>query len=860
MPRLAILLVAAVTLLAALLLSGILDPAAAPPPRVDAADGAAPAADLSPPTDELADVEPVGSRRTSNEAPIAPTEVDATDDTPCILIGRFVDEEGAPLAGLLVQLGAWKTWSEDDDAAAPLETFRGRPTDGMVGFECETDTDGAFRFETTTPTGRGASLYAAGDRFVDSHSERFGYSDAQSRPALTSGLRDLGTIQLVATGALFGRVTDAGGAPIAGAEVGIGPTRSTTYSRDVVTDADGRFVVAHAPVGTYGIEAEDDAYVSEFREPFTVEAGRDTGPIDFALELAPTITGRVADSEGNPIEGARVGGWPESSGSGAWTRSVADGSFALALPQDEPYTLEATHPDHATWGDDDDRDTLYEPGTAGLEITMAPAEKTRFVVVGAADGAPLERFGLRVYPDEGSAADRSLYTERRRPRLEDHPGGVLETRAREGVDAVLAWAEGHVLTEVDVEHDEAGSGTQTLRLPVGATITGRVLEDGAPVADASVEVSAPRRRNGHVSPETVLRGTTGPDGRFAIRGVARGTRTLTVQPPGGAAIVREGLLPEPPETLDVGDLEVVDGGTITGVCHLPAGIEPAGLTIYLDGWQQKVTARTDSAGRFRFEDVSPGEHELSSDERPGVLEGGARASVTVESGATVNAEIDLTRHVLHPVEIEVVYGALPLAEARVLLAPIEPEPSDGSPFGRNTIVRVGQLDEDGVARGFARAHGRCTLELAASVYGRIRVPDVVVDLDGSGPVRVRVELDLASAVLALPAEAVLPLEGTLEVRVEGASENPLGAQTLRIPVRAGRVDAPGVASLTGGVLTVHGLSPGGTRVAVSASEKDAPRVATDLGGGVTSYGPEQLWSFGADVGLTAGEVTEVTLR
>jgi len=860
MPRLALVLVAAVVLVSTLLLSGVLDPADAPPPRVDATDDAADSAPLSPPDPALADVEAGAARRDPDEDPIAPTVAAPADGARSVLVGRFVDEEGAPLAGLLVQLGSWKTWSEDDDGAAPLETFRGRPTDGMVGFESETDADGAFRFEVSPPTGRGASLYAAGDRFVDSHSVRFGYSDARSRPALAPGLRDLGTIQLAATGALFGRVTDAGGAPIAEARVGIGPTRSTTYGRDVVTDADGRFVVAHAPVGTYGMEAEQDAFVSEFREPLTVEAGRDTGPIDFALELAPTITGRVVDTEGAPIEDARVGGWPESSGSGAWTRSAGDGSFALALPQDEPYTLEATHPDHATWGDDGDRDTLYEPGTAGLEITMAAAEKTRFVVVGAADGAPLERFGLRVYPDEGSAADRSRYTERRRPRLEDHPGGVLETKAREGVDAVLAWAEGHVLTEVDVEHDEAGSGTQTLRLPLGATITGRVLEDGAPVADASVEVSEPRHRNGHVSPDTVLRSTTGPDGRFSVRGVAGGLRTLTVQPPGGAAIVCEGLRPAPPDTLDVGDLEVVAGGTIQGVCHVPAGIEPAGLTVYLGGWQKGVSTGTDSAGRFRFENVSPGEHEVSTDERPGELEGGARASVTVESGGTVHAEIDLTRHGLHPVEVEVVSGDLALDGAWVLLEPVEEEPRDGAVFTRKTVVRLGPLDEGGVARGVARGHGPCSVKLAAGAYGRVPVPDVIVDLHGRGPVRVRVELDLASAELVLPAEAVLPLEGTLQVRVEGASEDPLDAQTLRIPVREGRLDAPGVAVQEDRIVTVHGLRPGGTRIVVSASEKDAPRVGTDLGGGVTSYGPEKLWSFGADVDLAGGETTEATLR
>src|SRR5690606_36591735 len=103
------------------------------------------------------------------------------------------------------------------------------------------------------------------------------------------------------------------------------------------TDADGNYTFAHAPVGTYGVNAKRDGYLSKFAGPFDVSARRSVTGIDFVLADAPTIEGRAVDEHGAPLAGVEFGGWP-AGGQGVSpvsATSSADGRFTIHLPQED---------------------------------------------------------------------------------------------------------------------------------------------------------------------------------------------------------------------------------------------------------------------------------------------------------------------------------------------------------------------------------------------------------------------------------------------------------------------------------------------------------------------------------------------
>ena len=168
----------------------------------------------------------------------------------------------------------------------------------MRGFEQRTGSDGAFLFEVPVPSAERCSLYLAPDRFHGSFFLWFGGTDRGARPPLGEGVRDLGRIRLARTGAIMGRVTDGAGAPLDDVLMGIGPARGTTLGRFARSAADGSYLISHAPLGTYGVSTRLAGYVSQFREPLTVDADRNLGPVDFKLERALEISGRIVGRGG----------------------------------------------------------------------------------------------------------------------------------------------------------------------------------------------------------------------------------------------------------------------------------------------------------------------------------------------------------------------------------------------------------------------------------------------------------------------------------------------------------------------------------------------------------------------------------
>ncbi|MEM6672980.1 MAG: carboxypeptidase-like regulatory domain-containing protein [Planctomycetota bacterium] len=796
---------------------------------------------------------------TGDEAAAAPeaTSTADADEPACSVFGVVVDADQRPIAGALVQLAQYQEW-DGEGTGRTLARFGQTRWTSMVGFEVRTESDGSFRLDVPEPSGERQSLYVAADRHHDNYTLRFGGTRGQQRPTLRAGEHDLGTIVLGVTGAIHGQVTDADGAPMEGVRIGIGQTKGTTLGRYATTGSDGRYVLGHAPVGTYGVDAEREGWVDQFFEPVTVEAGQDTGPIDFALERAPTLSGRVVDPDGRPIENARLTGWPDSSGSGAGSRSKADGTFSVPLPQLEPYTLEATHPDFVKWGDANDGSTLYEPGRSDIEIVMTPSEKTTFLVVDAATGEPIERFGIGILEDNGSKAKRRVYTERRRPRPKDRPGGTRRLNARVGEDLYVVHAEGYLLATGDVEHDVEGEALQTVRLRSGGRLLGRVTKGGAALPGADVDVVVSRRSR--VDENTMQRTTTDADGRFVLAGLSGSQYRLTVRAPQGAPMVLSNLECLPGQDTDVGEIAIVPGGTIAGVVLVPASVDASGLTVRRGAWEDGLVATTDASGRFRFEDVSVGAHTVVQEGRPGVLEYGAAETVEVASGETIEVTLDATGLVLVPIQLTLDLGALPAKNVRVELRAVDAPEAVEFERRNETRIRLDEANEDGVAIGAGRPLGLCRVLIRIPGGGQVEHPTARIDVTAGQPVVETVSFRFAQLALEGAEDLPLPDSGTLMLEMRRPDK--LVPDRMRVDVEDGELQPPQSPFMTldDGTLLLDGLGGGPLTLSVSAFASDAPSVDEELPDGSYRSGPKMDFERIFAVTLEAGERRKVDVR
>ncbi|MBI1853451.1 MAG: carboxypeptidase regulatory-like domain-containing protein [Planctomycetes bacterium] len=216
------------------------------------------------------------------------------------------------------------------------------------------------------------------------------------------------------TGSIEGRVVDADGRAIAGAEVGAVATAvranrepiqlfdGALKSRAVVTDVDGRFSLERLPLDRpLSLAVRASGFASLFSEPVLARADSRDDDVTLRLLRQSTVAGRVEEADGSPIAGVsvhlgRYGGLSYDSPVAVDVHSGEDGTFeftgfgpgsfrALATLRDRKFEHDLQEPFDVAVGQ-----TLrltFHPAGVQLSISGTVVDRRGEPVVGINVGA-----------------------------------------------------------------------------------------------------------------------------------------------------------------------------------------------------------------------------------------------------------------------------------------------------------------------------------------------------------------------------------------------------------------------------------------------------------------------------------------
>lgn len=309
---------------------------------------------------------------------------------------------------------------------------------------------------------------------------------AHTRVALTRGGRVEGELRTV------------DGLPAAGAQLSL-YHREAGRSRTASVAADGAFSFERVPAGQHRLSVqplpEDRDRVPFQSLELEVREGETT--IARFRDLASSrveVVGRLLRDD-EPMAGAEI--WFHAIGAGGYvgaqfTRSSADGGFALALPASGPYQVEVSGLDGLCAPGSTLRFHADVPAVATYELVLAQRTGTVSgrVLDAAGDPAPRTQVFLTAQ-GEGWLIHEALTDEDGRYEAVRVPEGTYDVRAqpRAACQPRQSPRAGDTLRAVTVVAGEAVRDLD-LRLPAYVSIEGTVVgRDGSPAVSAEIELA-----------------------------------------------------------------------------------------------------------------------------------------------------------------------------------------------------------------------------------------------------------------------------------------------------------------------------------------------------------------------------------
>ncbi|MBL8722622.1 MAG: carboxypeptidase regulatory-like domain-containing protein [Planctomycetes bacterium] len=532
------------------------------------------------------------------------------------IVGRLVDDQGQPLPG--VQVFATQKLADRGSGlgsaalAFDVGAFRSE-VEQYVGFDRDqllavSGPDGAFevlgrkagtlqlRFELRGRGSRGLKLEV---------------------PA-AGGVVRLPEVPMAAGSRLVGQVVR-GERPVAGATVTV---VGSEIQVQVVTAADGRFVVDHLPKDRYRLRARLPSMptANAELEVAVAEAGSTVTTPLLVLPAGRMVRGLVQGSDGQPVPAALV---TVRGAAGLPTVADGNGAFSLELPERNVVDLQVALADRSSRVGVSVRRNQDE---VVVRLDTPPAATLMAQVFGLPGRKRLQGALVRV---SRSAGGNELG---RVVRWVDVRGGELVLpQCPVGRVRVQICCEGYApwVGERELAANEEHRLGEILLEPA-CTLRGRVLgPDQQPIAGAVVLL-------GEEGDLDLFEPTTrsGPDGAFVLSGVSTRSATLVVR--SAAFAPRTVALELPKDVLAETPLPVVlaAGATIEVQVGRTRARDGGVLQLRRQG-RVLATAELDDSGHAEFQNRSPGVYSVhwAGDDGPGrqvrVAAGEARVRVAL---------------------------------------------------------------------------------------------------------------------------------------------------------------------------------------------------------------------------------------
>jgi Carboxypeptidase regulatory-like domain len=442
------------------------------------------------------------------------------------------------------------------------------------------------------------------------------------------------------------------------------------------TDADGHFQLLHVPAGRFNVTAFAPAFYSEADadgysegKAVTLAEGESVDDINISLRRGGVITGRLADALGRPLIRERLNLYRisptgekhphhlrnynlmQTDDRGVYRLyGLPPGRYAVSagtpirlgstrMGQGNSYYTQTFYPgtgDEAKAGEVE----VTEGGEAtAIDITLGRSEKAYNVIlrlVAAESGKPVAgvRCGYGSMDPSGRYMGASAVGPESNARGECRIEGVLPGKYYALVASSSDGSQNYTYDPVAFEITDDDLNNVEVKLHAGASISGTVVIDGKSAQEAAayfrnlylaVSTSAP------VGVPRFTRPEINADGSFRISGLSPGKARITFYsfPRRNFTLLRverDGV--DQTEGFDIAASDNITGlrlvfgigtCTIRGELKIVNGTLPEGVRFVIiarrvgdSSPQNQYEAESDTRGRFVFDDLLPGDYEISA--------------------------------------------------------------------------------------------------------------------------------------------------------------------------------------------------------------------------------------------------------
>jgi len=419
--------------------------------------------------------------------------------------------------------------------------------------DATTDQDGNYVLNGLGSNRRPVTVYVKAD----------GYARQKRQVTVRKGREYEENYELRQTGSVEGLVVDSSNNPLPGAHVEVRPTQEASATLRVLgnatTNRDGLFTVEYVEPGEeLQVRVKLSAYLETYSAAFAIGSGETHDVGSVVLQLGGEISGRVVDkATKRPINGVWIEARPEHGTDltpGGSVQSDPRGEFLTRGLKAGKYSLIAK------------ASAYIETRIDGVEVREGFRNNDvviEFEKGGVIAGIVKSLEGDRIQGAEVVVRDFGDGVQERRT--------VSNGRGEFEFNNIVSQDE----VEVDIKHQDYGNfndksvkvGTGDLEVVLKplASIVGIVVDpQGQPVDSFTVQPQSKNVSKRRVATRLRSKTFNPEDGRFEYRGIPDGVYSLSVRSLKFSAVTIEEIEVRAGETVDVGEVQLAEGGSVNG--------------------------------------------------------------------------------------------------------------------------------------------------------------------------------------------------------------------------------------------------------------------------------------------------------